>query len=46
MAVVLIVEDDEQIRVLAQSVLQEAGYTVIAATGVDGAHALFEKEQH
>jgi DNA-binding NtrC family response regulator len=40
MAVILIVEDDEQVRVLAESVLQEAGHTVIAATGAEGASAL------
>lgn len=45
MALVLIVEDDEQIRVLAESILQEAGHTVIAATGVDGALALLEKQK-
>ena len=45
MAVVLIVEDDEQVRVLAESVLQEAGHTVIAATGVDGATALLRADQ-
>jgi DNA-binding NtrC family response regulator len=43
MAVVL--EDDEQVRVLAESILQEAGHTVIAATGSDGAQALLDKEQ-
>jgi|SRR3954468_19134544 DNA-binding NtrC family response regulator len=42
MAMVLIVEDDEQVRVLAESVLQEAGHTVLAATGVEGAQALLE----
>jgi CheY-like chemotaxis protein len=40
MGLVLIVEDDEQVRVLAESVLQEAGHTVLAATGVEGAQAL------
>ena len=40
MGVVLMVEDDEQVRVLAESVLEEAGHTVIAATGADGATAL------
>jgi DNA-binding NtrC family response regulator len=45
MAMVLIVEDDEQVRVLAESVLQEAGHTVIAATGADGATALLKTEQ-
>jgi DNA-binding NtrC family response regulator len=44
MAVVLIVEDDEQVRVLADSVLQEAGHTVIAATGAEGATALLANE--
>jgi CheY-like chemotaxis protein len=39
MAVVLIVEDDEQVRVLATSVLQEAGHKLLAATGSDGAQA-------
>jgi DNA-binding NtrC family response regulator len=45
MALVLIVEDDEQVRVLAESVLQEAGHTVIAATGADGAQALLDTQQ-
>jgi two-component system cell cycle sensor histidine kinase/response regulator CckA len=36
------VEDDEQVRVLAESVLQEAGHSVIAATGSDGATALLQ----
>jgi CheY-like chemotaxis protein len=45
MALILIVEDDEQVRVLAESVLQDAGHTVIAATGADGALALFEKQE-
>jgi DNA-binding NtrC family response regulator len=45
MAVVLIVEDDEQVRVLAESVLQEAGHTVIAATGAEGATALLSANQ-
>jgi DNA-binding NtrC family response regulator len=45
MAVVLVVEDDEQIRVMAESVLQEAGYAVIAATGSEGAQALLQTQQ-
>ena len=44
MALILIVEDDEQVRVLAESVLQDAGHTVIAATGADGALALLEHD--
>jgi DNA-binding NtrC family response regulator len=46
MAVVLIVEDEEQVRVMAESVLLEAGHTVIAATGTEGATALLGAEQH
>jgi DNA-binding NtrC family response regulator len=46
MAVILVVEDDEQVRVMAESVLQEAGHTVIAATGTEGATALLGAEQH
>jgi DNA-binding NtrC family response regulator len=46
MAEVLIVEDDEQVRVMAESVLQEAGHTVVAATGVDGAKALLNTDRH
>jgi CheY-like chemotaxis protein len=34
MSVILIVEDDEQVRVLAESVLRDAGYEVLAATAV------------
>src|SRR5947209_6355212 len=45
MATILIVEDDEQVRVLAESILQDAGYTVIAATGVGGSTALLESDQ-
>src|SRR3978361_1107348 len=45
MAVVLVVEDDEQIRILSESVLQEAGHTVISATGSDGAQALLDTQQ-
>ena len=46
MAEVLIVEDNEQVRVMAESVLQEAGHTVVAATGVDGARALLNTDRH
>jgi two-component system cell cycle sensor histidine kinase/response regulator CckA len=45
MGVVLVVEDDEQVRVLAESVLQEAGYNVLAATGVEGATALLTSDK-
>jgi DNA-binding response OmpR family regulator len=40
MAIVLMVEDEEQIRVLAESVLEEAGHKVITATGVEGSKAV------
>ena len=36
MATILIVEDDDPVRVLSESILQDAGYKVIAATAVDG----------
>jgi CheY-like chemotaxis protein len=39
------VEDEEQVRVLAESVLQEAGHTVIAATGEGGATALLQGDK-
>jgi DNA-binding response OmpR family regulator len=45
MAIVLMVEDEEQIRVLAESVLQEAGHKVITATGIEGAAALLDTDQ-
>ena len=45
MSVILIVEDDEQVRVLAQSVLRDAGYEVLAATALEGAQALLDSDQ-
>jgi DNA-binding NtrC family response regulator len=45
MAIVLMVEDEEQIRVLAESVLEEAGHKVITATGIEGAKALLDTDQ-
>lgn len=44
-AVVLVVEDDEQVRVLAESILRDEGHTVITATGIDGCEALLQSEQ-
>ena len=32
MAVVLIVEDDEQVRVLAKSIIQDRGHTTLSAS--------------
>jgi two-component system cell cycle sensor histidine kinase/response regulator CckA len=43
--VAIILEDDEQVRVLAQSILREAGHTVVSATGIDGSQALLSSEQ-
>jgi CheY-like chemotaxis protein len=45
MSVILIVEDDEQVRVLAESVLRDAGYEVLAATALEGAQALLNSDQ-
>jgi DNA-binding NtrC family response regulator len=45
MATVLMVEDEEQIRVLAESVLQDAGHKVVTATGIEGAKALLDTDQ-
>jgi DNA-binding NtrC family response regulator len=44
-ATVLVVEDDEQVRVMAESILRDEGHTVIAATGVDGSNALLNSDQ-
>src|SRR5258708_12320587 len=41
-ASVLVVEDDEQVRVLAESILRDAGHTVVTATGIDGSQALLD----
>jgi len=43
MAVVLLVEDEEQVRVLAQSYLEEQGHEVLSAGTPQGAIALLEK---
>jgi CheY-like chemotaxis protein len=45
MSVILIVEDDEQVRVLAESVLRDAGCEVLAATALEGAQALLNSDQ-
>ena len=45
MSVILIIEDDEQVRVLAESVLRDAGYEVLAATAQEGARALLNSDQ-
>ena len=46
MAVVLVVEDEEQVRILAESYLEEHGHRVLSAGTPQGAIALLEKNQH
>jgi two-component system cell cycle response regulator CpdR len=46
MAVVLLVEDEEQVRVLAESYLEEQGHQVLSAGTPQGAMALLEKKPH
>jgi len=43
-AIVLIVEDEDQVRVLAESFLQGEGHTTLSAATVDQAVALLESE--
>jgi CheY-like chemotaxis protein len=43
MAVVLLVEDEEQVRVLAKSYLEEQGHEVLSAGTPQGAMTLLEK---
>jgi CheY-like chemotaxis protein len=45
MGVVLIVEDDEQVRVLVESAIQETGHRTLTAANVDEALALLRDEQ-
>lgn len=42
MAIVLIVEDQDQVRVLAESYLQEQGHQTYSASGIDEALAVFD----
>lgn len=44
MAVVLIVEDEEQVLVLAESYLQEHGHATRSADTIDGALAILESQ--
>jgi DNA-binding NtrC family response regulator len=46
MAVVLIVEDEEQVRVLAESYLQEHGHQTVSAATADEALAALEVTEH
>ena len=42
MAVILIVEDDDQVRVLAEGILQDNGHTTLSASNFDQALALVD----
>jgi CheY-like chemotaxis protein len=46
MAVVLLVEDEEQVRVLAEGYLEEQGHKVLSAGTPQGAIALLETTPH
>jgi CheY-like chemotaxis protein len=46
MAVILVVEDEEQVRVLAKSYLEEQGHQVLSAGSPDGAIALLKTTPH
>jgi DNA-binding NtrC family response regulator len=45
MATILIVEDDEQVRVLAESILRDLGYETLTASDVEQALAVLNGEQ-
>ena len=45
MANILVVEDEEALRVLAQSILEDMGHQVATAATVEEALALFESDQ-
>jgi two-component system NtrC family sensor kinase len=44
MAVVLVVDDEEQVRVLAESILRDCGHQTLSAASVDQALALVRAE--
>ena len=44
MAIILVVEDEEQVRVLAESVLRDLGHQTLSAASVDQALALARTE--
>lgn len=46
MAVILVVEDDEQVRVLAESYLQEHGHQAVSAATAEEALAALEATPH
>ncbi|HTV28024.1 MAG TPA: response regulator [Xanthobacteraceae bacterium] len=45
MAFVLLVEDEDQVRVLAESYLEEQGHAVLTAASKDGALAILQSDQ-
>jgi DNA-binding NtrC family response regulator len=45
-AVVLIVEDDEQVRLLAESILQDAGHETRSAATITEAQAVIESDEN
>ena len=45
MAVVLLVEDEDQVRVLVESYLEEHGHAVLTAASKDGALAILQGNQ-
>src|ERR1700686_2583810 len=45
MALILVVDDQEQVRVLAESVLRDCGHQTLSAASVDQALALIRTEQ-
>ena len=45
MAVILLVEDEEQVRVLAESFLQTAGHATLSAGSVEQALALLSTQE-
>jgi DNA-binding NtrC family response regulator len=45
MAVILILEDEDQVRVLAEGILQDSGHTTLSASTSDQALALLESAE-
>src|ERR1700694_4782288 len=45
MAVVLVVEDEEQVRVLAEGIIQDMGHETLTAANVEEALALLSTDQ-
>jgi DNA-binding NtrC family response regulator len=45
MAIVLVVDDEEQVRVLAESILRDSGHQTLSAATIDQALALIRADQ-